>query len=159
MLILIGLLVLKVFPGAISCLLCAGAMLLTVAFLYPKVYKSISWTSVIMIAAMIPMGLLSKKRLAQFAIEELVSYLGSIHPSALLAGAYFCSLQGFSQTINNSATAVLMCPIAVIAATTGFHQNPTHYRCCERFHSFPNSRVNYYNAMVMSAGGYKFWIM
>ncbi|MEL6919174.1 MAG: SLC13 family permease, partial [Bacteroidota bacterium] len=118
LLLLILLLVLKLVPGAIAALICGGIMMLSGCVPISKAYKDISWTSVVMIAAMIPMGTaLQKTGAAQLVANNLVTALGVIGPAALLGGIFLLTT-AFSQTINNSATAVLMAPIAILAASS-----------------------------------------
>lgn len=158
LLLLILLLVFKVLPGAMAALICAGIMMLTRCVPISKAYKGISWTSVVMIAAMIPMGLaLQKTGVAQMAAEGLVTSLGSFHPTALLAGIFLLTT-AFSQTINNSATAVLMAPIALIAATS-LGVSPKPYMitvAVSASTAFLTPVGTTTNAMVLSAGGYSF---
>src|SRR5665811_383938 len=114
--LMILLLVFDLLPGAIAALVCAGIMMLSGCVPISKAYKGISWTSVVMIAAMIPMGVaLQKTGTAEAVSNGLVTNLGSIHPVVLLGGIFLLTT-AFSQTINNSATAVLMAPIAFMAA-------------------------------------------
>ena len=61
LILMIALLVLKLVPGAIAALISAGIVLITGCVPLSKTYKSINWVSVIMIAAMIPMGLALQK--------------------------------------------------------------------------------------------------
>ncbi|MDT0605748.1 SLC13 family permease [Croceitalea rosinachiae] len=158
LILMILLLVFKVFPGAIAALICAGIMLLTRCVPISKAYKGISWTSVVMIAAMIPMGTaLQKTGVAEMAANGLVDILGSIHPTALLAGIFLLTT-AFSQTINNSATAVLMAPIALLAATT-LGVSPKPYLITVAISAstaFLTPVGTTTNAMVLSAGGYTF---
>lgn len=156
--LMIVLLVFNILPGAIAALACAGIMMLTGCVPISKAYKGISWTSVVMIAAMIPMGLaLQKTGLAQLAANSLVDALGSIHPTALLAGIFLLTTT-FSQTINNSATAVLMAPIAIMASTTlGVSPKPFMIAVAvSASTAFLTPVGTTTNAMVMSSGGYKF---
>ncbi len=156
--LMILLLVFKVFPGAIAALICAGIMLLTRCVPISKAYKGISWTSVVMIAAMIPMGTaLQKTGVADMAANGLVDILGSINPTALLAGIFLLTT-AFSQTINNSATAVLMAPIALLAATSlGVSPKPFLITVAiSASTAFLTPVGTTTNAMVLSAGGYKF---
>ncbi|WP_373055921.1 SLC13 family permease [Zunongwangia sp. H14] len=158
LLAMILLLVLDVFPGAVAALVCAGVVMLTGCVPITKAYSNISWTSVVMIAAMIPMGAaLEKTGLAQITAGALVDSLGQIHPTALLAG-FFLVTSVFSQAISNSATAILMAPIALIASTT-LDVSPAPFlitvaisasTACLTPVATPT------NAMVMSAGNYKF---
>ncbi|WP_378182670.1 SLC13 family permease [Aquimarina sp. SS2-1] len=156
--LMIVLLVFKIVPGAIAALICAGITLITGCVPINKAYKGISWTSVIMIAAMIPMGIaLQKTGAAQLAADGLVKYLGAIHPIALLGGVFLLTTT-FSQTINNSATAVLMAPIAILAATNlGISPKPIMITVAiSASTAFLTPVGTTTNAMVLSAGGYKF---
>ncbi|WP_247672630.1 SLC13 family permease [Aquimarina sp. MMG016] len=158
LLLMIVLLVFKIVPGAIAALICAGIILITGCVPITKAYKGISWTSVIMIAAMIPMGIaLQKTGIAQMAADGLVKYLGVIHPLALLGGIFLLTT-AFSQTINNSATAVLMAPIAILAASNlGISPKPIMITVAiSASTAFLTPVGTTTNAMVMSAGGYKF---
>jgi len=158
LLLMIILLVLKIVPGSIAALISAGVVIISGCIPISRAYKSISWTSVIMIGAMIPMGLaLQKTGTAQLIANNLVSYLGEIHPIMLLAGVFVLTT-GFSQVINNSATAVLMAPIAIIAAQA-LNISPEPFMIVVAISAstaFLTPVGTTTNAMVMQAGGYKF---
>ena len=158
LILMIIMLVFEVFPGAIVALICGGIMMLTRCVPISKAYHGISWTSVIMIAAMIPMGIALQKTGTAAAISEgLVNALGKIHPIALLGGI-FLTTTIFSQTINNSATAVLMAPIAFMAATSlGVSPKPFMVVVAiSASTAFLTPVGTTTNAMVMGAAGYKF---
>ena len=151
-------LVFKILPGAIAALICAGIVMLTGCVPISKAYKGISWTSVVMIAAMIPMGVaLQKTGVAELAANALVNSLGEIHPTVLLAGIFLLTT-AFSQTINNSATAVLMAPIAILASTN-LAVAPEPFLIVVAISAstaFLTPVGTTTNAMVMAAGNYKF---
>lgn len=156
--IMIFLLVFKIVPGAVAGLICAGIVLVSGCVPVSKAYQGISWTSVVMIAAMIPMGVaMQKTGMAQMTADALVSTLGAIHPVLLLSGIFLLTT-GFSQTINNSATAVLMAPIAILAASTlGISPKPFMIAVAvSASTAFLTPMGTTTNAMVMAAGGYKF---
>ncbi len=156
--LMILLLVFKIVPGAIAALVCAGIILITGCVPISKAYKGISWISVVMIAGMIPMGIaLQKTGVAQIAADSLVTYLGAIHPLVLLGGIFLLTT-AFSQTINNSATTVLMAPIAILAATSlGISPKPIMITVAiSASTAFLTPVGTTTNAMVLSAGGYKF---
>ncbi|MGB5818996.1 MAG: SLC13 family permease [Saonia sp.] len=158
LLLMIFLLVFKIVPGAVAALVCAGILMLTGCVPITKAYKGISWTSVVMIAAMIPMGIaLQKTGIAQMTASGLVDFLGAIHPIALLGGVFLLTTS-FSQTINNSATAVLMAPIALIAADSmGVSPKPFMIAVAiSASTAFLTPVGTTTNAMVMAAGDYKF---
>lgn len=121
-------------------------------------YKTINWESIILIAAMMPMSIaLEKTGVSTIVSENLVSSLGAIGPYALLAGIYFTTSL-MTMFISNTATAVLMAPIAMAAATqTGvipysfmFAVTLGASMCFASPFSTPP------NALVMKAGRYTF---
>lgn len=156
--LMIAMLVFKIVPGSIAALISAALVIVTGCVPISRAYKSISWTSVVMIAAMIPMGLaLQKTGAAQLIADNLVSTLGSIGPVALLAGVFLLTT-AFSQIINNSATAVLMAPIALLAAQQ-LNISPEPFMIVVAISAstaFLTPVGTTTNAMVMTAGGYKF---
>lgn len=158
LLVMVLLLVFKIVPGAMAALICAGIVLLTGCVPISKAYKGISWTSVVMIAAMIPMGIaLQKTGTAQLVANALVEHLGTIHPIVLLGGVFLLTTT-FSQVINNSATAVLMAPIAILAASS-LNLSPEPFMIVVAISAstaFLTPVGTTTNAMVLSAGGYKF---
>ena len=52
-------------------------------------YKTINWESIVLIAAMMPMSRRLRRRCFGLGIRGLVESLGSMGPTALLAGIYF----------------------------------------------------------------------
>lgn len=79
-------------------------------------YKTINWESIVLIAAMMPMSTaLEKTGVSSMVSQTLVDSLGSMGPMALLAGIYFTTSL-LTMFISNTATAVLMAPIALVAA-------------------------------------------
>ncbi len=158
LLMMIIFLMFDIIPGAIAALISAGVILITKCVPVAKAYKGISWSSVVMIAAMIPMGVaLQKTGIAKIAADGLVDGLGTMPPVILLAGIFLLTT-GFSQTINNSATAVLMAPIAIMAATS-LQISPQPFMIAVAVSAstaFLTPVGTTTNAMVMSSGGYKF---
>jgi len=156
--LMIILLVFKIVPGAIAALISAGIILITGCVPMEKAYKGISWVSVVMIAAMIPMGIaLQKTGAASLIANALVTTLGNLHPIVLLAGIFLLTTS-FSQIINNSATAVLMAPIVIIAANT-LELSAAPFMIVVAISAstaFLTPVGTTTNAMVMTAGGYKF---
>ena len=121
-------------------------------------YKTINWESIILIAAMMPMSIaLEKTGVSSIVSENLVSSLGAIGPYALLAGIYFTTSL-MTMFISNTATAVLMAPIAMAAATqTGV--NPYSFMFAVTLGAsmcFASPFSTPPNALVMKAGRYTF---
>lgn len=158
LLLMIFLLVVKVVPGAIAALIAAGIVLFSGCVPFSKAYKSISFTSVIMIAAMIPMGVaIQKTGTAEMVSNSIINLLGKENPTLLLTGIFLLTTT-FSQFINNSATAVLMAPIVLLAANT-LQINPEPLLITVAISAstaFLTPIGTTTNAMVMSSGNYKF---
>jgi di/tricarboxylate transporter len=158
LILMIVLLVLKIVPGSIAALISAGIVLFTGCVPFSKAYKSISFVSVIMIAAMIPMGIaIQKTGAAEMISNSLISVLGSDNPTLLLGGIFLLTTT-FSQFINNSATAVLMAPIVLLAASTlNISPEPLLITIAiSASTAFLTPIGTTTNAMVMSSGDYKF---
>ncbi|MFY9244007.1 MAG: SLC13 family permease [Polaribacter sp.] len=158
LILMIALLVIKIVPGAIAALIAAGIVLFTGCVPFAKAYKTISWTSVIMIAAMIPMGVaIQKTGTASLISNSMISLLGKENPTLLLGGVFLLTTT-FSQFINNSATAVLMAPIVLLAASTlNISPEPLLITVAiSASTAFLTPIGTTTNAMVLTAGDYKF---
>ena len=81
-------------------------------------YKTINWESIMLIAAMIPMSTaLEKTGISNWVSTSLESSLGGFNPIVMLAAIYFAT-SVLTMFISNTATAVLMAPIAMKCATS-----------------------------------------
>ena len=121
-------------------------------------YKTINWESIVLIAAMLPMSVaLEKTGASTLVARMLADGLGQASPYALLAGVYFTTSL-LTMFISNTATAVLMSPIALTSAMAiGVSPYPMLFAvtlgasmCFASPFSTPP------NALVMQAGGYTF---
>ncbi|HRJ42346.1 MAG TPA: SLC13 family permease, partial [Caldilineaceae bacterium] len=118
-LILAGMLVLMAFgllPTVTAVLLAAVGMVLCGCLRPQEVYRTISWESLVLIAGMLPMSTaLQKVGGVEFIADGLISVVGQMGPLAVLAGVFVITSL-FSQFISNTATTVLVAPIAYTAA-------------------------------------------
>jgi di/tricarboxylate transporter len=113
---MIAMMVTGIVPAVVATLIAAVVMVLGGCLTMSQSYRSISWQSVVLIAAMIPMSTaLAVTGGAEFLADSLVNSFGSIGPLALMA-AVFILTTAFSQVINNTATALLVAPIVLRAA-------------------------------------------
>ncbi len=121
-------------------------------------YKTINWESIVLIAAMLPMSVaLEKTGASALVARMLADGLGQASPYALLAGVYFTTSL-LTMFISNTATAVLMSPIALTSSMAiGVSPYPMLFAvtlgasmCFASPFSTPP------NALVMQAGGYTF---
>lgn len=121
-------------------------------------YKTINWETIVLIAAMMPMSVALEKTGASAMISQsLVSGVGAYGPYALLAGIYFTTSL-LTMFISNTATAVLMAPIALSSAL-GLHLNPTAFLFAVSLGAsmcFASPFSTPPNALVMQAGRYTF---
>ncbi len=119
MLLMVAAMVFDFIPVAPVAAVMAAGLLMVLTGCFRNVeaaYKTINWESIVLIAAMMPMSVaLEKTGISTMISHSLVSALGSIGPTALLAGIYFTTSL-LTMFISNTATAVLMAPIAMTAA-------------------------------------------
>lgn len=161
MLLMIALMVFDFIPVApVTAVMFAGVlMVLSGCFRNVEAaYKTINWESIVLIAAMLPMSVALEKTGASALVSRtLAESLGHYGPYALLAGIYF-STSLLTLFISNTATAVLMAPIALSSATQmGLSPYPFLFAvtlgasmCFATPFSTPP------NALVMQAGRYTF---
>ena len=158
---LVGMVVLMVtgvVSTVIAALIAAAAMVLGGCLSTREAYRSVSWSSVVLIAAMIPMGrALETTGGARLVAEGLVNTLGDLSPVALLAGIFLLTT-GFSQVINNTATAVLVAPIVMQAAVDlGVSPHPLlMIVAVSASTAFLTPIGTTTNILVYSPGGYRF---
>ncbi|KAA6338712.1 SLC13 family permease [termite gut metagenome] len=123
-----------------------------------EAYKTINWESIVLIAAMLPMSLaLEKTGASSFVSRTLVSTLGEYGPYMLLAGIYFTTSL-MTMFISNTATAVLLAPIALHSATQ-LGYSPYAFLFAVAVGAsmcFASPFATPPNALVMSAGRYTF---
>ena len=161
MLLMIAMMVFDFIPVApVTAVIIAG--LLTVfAGCFRNVeaaYKTINWESIVLIAAMMPMSTALEKTGASALVSQgLVESLGSMGPTALLAGIYFTTSL-MTMFISNTATAVLMAPISLVAAQQ-VGVSPYSFLFAVTLGAsmcFASPFSTPPNALVMKAGGYTF---
>ena len=121
-------------------------------------YKTINWETIVLIAAMMPMSVaLEKTGASDYVAQTLVDGLGRMGPFALLAGIYFTTSL-LTMFISNTATAVLMAPIALASAqSVGISPVPLLFAVAvSASMCFASPFSTPPNALVMKAGRYTF---
>lgn len=156
---MIVMLVLDIIPAVMTVIMAALAMVLTGCFRsVGDAYKTINWESIVLIAAMMPMSFaLEKTGVSEAVSAALVTHLGSLGPHWLLAGLYFTT-SVMTLFISNTATAVLMAPIALQSAVA-YGVNPLPFLFAVTLGAslcFASPFSTPPNALVMSAGQYTF---
>ena len=109
-------LTLKLVPAVTAVLMAAIAMVACRCIKPGNIYKSINWQSLVVIAGMLPMATALKNTGGiELIVNFLVQNLGNDGPIAMMAGLFIIT-SVFSQFISNTATTVLVSPIAIAAA-------------------------------------------
>ncbi len=145
-------------PAVTATLIAAVAMVLTGCVRVDQMYTSIHWESIILIAAMLPMATaLDKSGGVQFVVTSLTNAIGGYGPLALMAGLYLITTT-VSQFISNTATAVLIAPIAVQAAQRMDWPLAPFLMivAIAASTSFATPIASPVNTIVMGPGGYRF---
>ncbi len=156
-----GMLVLMTFklvPSVTAVLLAALAMVFARCVSMKNAYASINWESLVLIAGMLPMATaLEKTGGIQLIVNGLVGSLGELGPIALMAGLFLLT-SIFSQFISNTATTVLVAPIAMFAATNmGISPYPLLMTVAiAASTAFSTPVASPVNTLVLGPGGYKF---
>jgi di/tricarboxylate transporter len=158
---LLGMVVLMVggwITTTMSALLAAVVMLVGGCLTTEQAYRAVNWSSVVLIACMIPAGIaLENSGGATYLAGGLVNSLGQISPLALMAGIFVLTA-GFSQIVSNTATAVLMIPI-VFQSASALEISPIPLMitvAVAASTAFMTPIASTTNLMVMSPGSYRF---
>ena len=145
-------------PPAVAGLLAAGMILISGVLSVEQVYRSINWTTVILVGAMMPLSTaMEQTGAARLLAEGLVGLVGDAGPYALLTGLFVLSAF-LGQVISNTATALIIIPIAVVAAQQmGISTQPVLMCVCVACAgAFLTPVATATNLMVMEPGAYKF---
>jgi di/tricarboxylate transporter len=121
-------------------------------------YRAVAWTTVVLIAAMIAVSTaIAESGAAAKIADALVDTVGTIGPRALLAGLFILTA-AFGQVISNTATALIVAPIAVSAADElGVSPRPVLMSVAvAAAASFLTPIATPANMIVMGPGGYRF---
>jgi di/tricarboxylate transporter len=143
--------------AAIS-LLAALALVLTKCLTMDDAYGSVDWKSIVLIACMLPMATaLSKVGLVALAATWLTDTVGAYGPTALLVSMFFLTAV-FTQVLSNTATTVLVAPIAISSAEQlGIAPYGILMAVAMAASmAFASPVASPTNTLVLSAGGYSF---
>lgn len=136
----------------------ALAMMLTRILTTEQAYSSISWSSVFLVAGMLPMGIaLTKTGAADLMANETIWLLGGYGALGLLAGLFILTTF-LVQAVNGAVVAAVVAPIAVRVA----EQSNINPRALVMGVALATSMAfitplgHPVNILVMSPGGYNF---
>jgi di/tricarboxylate transporter len=159
--VLFGMMVLLVtgwVPTVAAALIAAMTVVLTGCLTMDEAYDSIDWKSVVLIAGMIPMSTaLEQVGLVDVVANLFTDTLGAVGPLAVMAGLYLLT-SVFTQVLSNTATTVLLAPIA-IAAALNLGVAPQAFVmsvAVSASMAFASPVASPVNTLVMGAGNYRF---
>jgi di/tricarboxylate transporter len=145
-------------PIAASALLAGILMVLTGCLTMDEAYQSIEWKAVFLVAGTLPLGIaMQETGTAEYLAGFLVDILGGLHPLALLAGFYIMT-NLLTQFMSNAACAMLVAPIAIVAAQRVGSEPYALLMTIAVAASagFLTPVAHQSNVLVMSPGGYRF---
>ena len=158
LLVMVLLLATGAVPSVIAGLVAACAMVLLGVLTVEQAYRAVNWTTVILVGAMIPLSTAMEiTGAANLLATTLVHLVGGAGPYALLAGLFVLSAM-LGQLISNTATALIMIPIAMAAASEiGVSARPVLMSVAvASAAAFLTPVATPVNLMVMGPGGYRF---
>ena len=159
-LVIVGLMVVLLatgaVPAAVAGLLAAGALILTRVMTMESAYRGINWTTIVLVAGMIPLSVaMQVSGAADKVADGLLDVVGG--PYTLLIGL-FVVIAVLGQLISNTATALIVIPVAIAAAA----ELDVSVRPVLMFVTVISSAAlltpvaTPANLMVMGPGGYRF---
>lgn len=113
---MVALLAFNLLPAVVAVLLAAICLVLTGCVDVETAYRSMHWQSVVLIAAMLPMATALQKTGGVDVVTGLLTPILSAGPLALMTGIFVLTAV-LGLFISNTATAVLVAPVAIGAAT------------------------------------------
>ena len=159
--ILVGMVILLatgIVPSSVAGLLAAGTIVVSGIMTVEQAYRAIGWTTVILVGAMMPLSTaMVETGAAKLIAEQLVHLVGDAGPIVLLAGLFVLTAV-LGQLISNTATALIIIPIGVAAATSmGISPRPVLMSTAvAAAAAFLTPIATPTNLMVMGPGGYAF---
>lgn len=113
---MVGLTVFDVIPLTAAVILAVLAAVFTGCLTMEDAYRSIHWSSIVLIAGMLPLAdALNSTGATQMVVDQLMAFAGDAGPRAMLTILFFLTA-GLGLVLSNTASAVLVAPIAIYAA-------------------------------------------
>lgn len=151
-------LALGLLPASVGVLLAAMAVIGAGILTVPQAYRAIDWNTVVLVASMLPLATAMYVTGAATQIaDRLVAATGGGSPTFLLAGLFVVTAL-LGQVISNTATTMIIIPIAVTAAAElGVSVKPVLMSLnVGASAAFLTPVATTSNLIVMGPGGYRF---
>lgn len=149
---------LKIAPIVVSAMAGAALMVVTGCLKPEDVYQAVDWKVILMLAGLIPLGTaIETTGLAAMLSKFIVAVFGGLGPVVLLSALYLCTSL-LTEIMSNSATAVLLTPIAISSAQAmGVDSRPFLVAVMFAASSSFMTPVGYQtNTLIFGPGAYKF---
>jgi di/tricarboxylate transporter len=160
-LIMLGMLVFLIagwLPLATTAMIAAFLMIISGCLNMKQAYNSVDWKSIVLIAGMLPMTTaLQKVGLVQIGSNWVASTLGGLGIVPTLASLFLITSL-FTQVISNTATTVLIAPVALSLALQLGYQPQAFLMTVALAAStaYATPVASPVNTLVMAAGNYRF---
>jgi di/tricarboxylate transporter len=155
---MVGLLTTGLLPAVAVCMMAAIAMVLLRVVTIDQAHRSMSWTTLILVAGMIPLSTaITQTGAAETLAHHFVDIVGG-HGSYVLLLGLFLIAAILGQLISNTATALILIPISISVAAE-MSVSPMAVLMCINVAcaaSLLTPVATPANTMVMGPGGYKF---
>ena len=155
---MVALMATHALPSVIAALVAACAMVLFKLLTVEQAYRSINWTTVILMGAMIPLSTaMTNSGAANLLADGLVQLVGHRSSYALVAGLFLLTAL-LGQLISNTATALIIIPIGLASAIElGISPLPVLMSIAvASAAAFLTPVATPVNLMVMGPGDYRF---
>lgn len=148
----------NIVPASVAALLAAMAMVLTRVVTIGQAHRSMAWQTLILVAGMIPLSAaITKTGTAEMLANGIVYLTGGGSPYLLLLGI-FAVTAVLGQLISNTATALIIIPIALSVASEAGLAPLTVLMCVSvaSAAALLTPIATPANMMIMRPAGYKF---
>jgi di/tricarboxylate transporter len=114
----VGLAAFGVLPIVVTAICGVIVMILTGCITNEEAYHSINWKVIFLLGGVLPLGIaMQKTGAAELMVTGLIQQLETLGPTAVLSAFFFLSMM-LTNVISNNATAVLLAPVAIEAASS-----------------------------------------
>lgn len=149
---------LKIAPIVVAALTGAALMVVTGCLKPDEVYPAVDWKVILMLAGLIPLGTaIETTGLAAMLAKFIAAVFGYFGPAVFLSALYLATSL-LTEVMSNSATAVLLAPIAISSAQAmGVDARPFLVAVMFAASSSFMTPVGYQtNTLIYGPGAYKF---
>jgi di/tricarboxylate transporter len=157
-LLMLAMMIFELTPNLVAVLLGALAMTLTRCIDVEETYRSLNWQSLVVIAGMLPLAqALDKTGGSMIIVDALGGLLHDLGPYAVLVGLFLLT-SVLSQFISNTATTVLVAPMA-LALAADMHLAPQPLVMAVALAAstaFATPVASPVNTMIVAPGNYRF---